>query len=361
MSLNRVAELAREPRAGTICVQLSEIADLVGGTLVGKENPWITGVAGVEDAKVGDLTFLARRRYRAALAKSVASAVLVNRSEPVDRPAIRVDDPALAFLHVTRLFAAGLRLGVTPGVHPSAVVHESVQLGRGVFIGAQVVLEAGVRVGDQTVIMPGTVILHEVHIGERCVVQPNVTIYDHVQIGNRVMIHAGAVLGSDGFGYVPDGRELQKVPHIGNVVIEDDVEIGANSCIDRATTGTTRIGRGTKIDNLVQVAHNVRIGHSTVICAQTGISGSTQVGNWVRLGGQVGIVGHISVGDGASVGAQSGVTKSLQPGTSVIGYMAQERRHELRKRAALERLPELLATVRELRRRVAELEARESS
>ena len=360
MHLNRVAELPRQARDGSLHIRLSEIAELVGGTLVG-EDTWIHGVAGIRDASSGDLTFLSKRRYRSALAKSGAAAVLVGRHEPVDRPAVRVDDPALAFMLVARFVAAELAPEHPVGVHATAAVHESVRLGRDVCIGACVVLEAGVQIGDGTIIHAGAVIQRDASLGEQCVVYPNVTIYDRVQIGARVIIHAGAVLGSDGFGFIRDGNVLHKVPHIGQVVVEDDVEIGANTCIDRATTGKTRIRRGTKIDNLVQIAHNVQLGEGGVICAQTGISGSTEIGSRVRLGGQVGIAGHVTIGDDVSVAGQSGVTKSLPDGITANGNPAHEHRDELRREAAVNRLPELFAVIRDLRRRVAELEARDKT
>ncbi|MFQ5599519.1 MAG: UDP-3-O-(3-hydroxymyristoyl)glucosamine N-acyltransferase [Candidatus Krumholzibacteriia bacterium] len=359
MSLNKIAELAREPREEPVCLRLSEIADMVGGELVGTQNPWITGVSGIREAEEGDLTFLSKGRYRAALKHSRATAVLVGHSEKVERPALRVDDPAVAFMIVVRRFAAAVRLTHPPTIHPTAILEDSVRLGRDVSIGAHVVIEGHVEIADRTTILPGTVILRNSRIGSECMIYPNVTIRESTEIGDRVILHAGAVIGSDGFGFVSDGAAVHKVPHIGRVVLEDDVEVGANTCIDRATTGTTRVRRGTKIDNLVQIAHNVKIGEYSILCGQAGISGSTEIGNRVKIAGQAGTVGHIEIGDGATIGAKSGVSKSIPSGTTVSGFPAQHHARELRERAAVSRLPRFLQVVRELRRRVEELERKQ--
>ncbi len=361
MSVNKTVALTRKPRVEPVCLRLSEIATLVGGDPAGSDDPLVSGVAGIEDAGPGDLTFLAHGRYRKKLRDTRASAVLVRRDEPVDIPAVRVDDPALAFTIVLRKFADAGKPLCARAIHPTAVIDDSVRLGVDVAIGANVVLEEGVEVGDRSTILPGTVILRDARVGADCLIYPNVTIREDVRLGDRVIVHPGAVLGGDGFGYVPNGRLLHKIPHVGTVEIGDDVEIGANACIDRATTGVTRIGRGTKIDNLVQIAHNVKIGESSVLCAQVGVSGSTEIGNGVTLAGQVGLVGHIRIGDQVMVGAQSGVSKSIAPKHKVSGYPATEHATELRQRAALSRLPGMLETVRDLRRRLDALEAQGDS
>jgi UDP-3-O-[3-hydroxymyristoyl] glucosamine N-acyltransferase len=280
----------------------------------------------------------------------------VNRDERVAIPAVRVDDPALAFTIVLRYFAEDMKPLCARAIHPTAVVDDSVRLGTDVAIGANVVVEDGVEIGDRSTILPGTVILRDSVLGSDCFIYANVTIRESVRLGDRVIVHPGAVLGSDGFGYVQNGAILHKVPHIGTVEIGDDVEIGANACIDRATTGVTQIGRGTKIDNLVQIAHNVKVGESSVLCAQVGVSGSTEIGSGVTLAGQVGLVGHIRIGDQAVVGAQSGVSKSVPAGRMVSGYPARKHSDELRRQAALSRLPGLMETVRELRRRLDAIE-----
>ena len=346
----------RPARASALRLRLSEVATLVRGQLVGDDDPWITGLAGIQDAGEGDLTFLAQRRYRAALAESRAAAVLVDRRQNVDRPAVRVEDPAVAFNQVLRRFSEATRRVFARGVHPTAVVDANARLGADVALGPHVVVESGAEIGDRCTVLAGSVIGKDVRLGDDCIVYPNVTVYEATEIGARVILHAGSVIGSDGFGYVPEEDHLAKVPHLGSVVIEDDVEIGANTCIDRATTGVTRIGRGTKIDNLVQVAHNVRIGASSVLCAQVGVSGSAQIGNGVKIGGQAGIIGHIQIGDGVVVGAQSGVIGALSPGCTVSGYPARPHVQELRQRVWLTRLPELLQAVRDLRARLARVE-----
>ncbi|HZM15276.1 MAG TPA: UDP-3-O-(3-hydroxymyristoyl)glucosamine N-acyltransferase [Candidatus Krumholzibacteria bacterium] len=356
MSANKFVALARPAPALSVRLRLSEVAALVHGQLVGDEDPWITGLAGIHDAVEGDLTFLAQRRYRAALKHSRAAAVLVTPQESVDRPAVRVGDPALAFSLVLRRFSEATALSIPRGIHPTAVIDPSVRLGDEVAIGAHVVLESGVEIGDRATLLPGTVLRRDSRLGADCFIHPNVTIYPSTRIGDRVIVQAGAVIGSDGFGYVREHDTLHKVPHLGHVVIEDDVEIGANACIDRATTGTTTIGRGTKIDNLVQIAHNVKIGRTSVLCAQVGISGSTEIGAGVKLAGQAGVVGHIHIGDGAVIGAQSGVIGSVPAATTVSGYPARPHLKELRQRAVMARLPELLDTIRALEKRLEALE-----
>ena len=356
MSSHKTVALASQPRVEPLCLRLSQIATLVGGTLVGDADPILSGVAGIHEANAGDLTFLANPRYRAALHHSRASAVLVHLQEPVDRPAVRVADPALAFTRVLQHFAAAARVEVPRGIHPTAVVDDDVHLGRDISIGACVVIEAGVEIGDRTTILPGVVIYRNTRIGSDCTLHARVTLREGTVLGNRVVVHAGAVIGSDGFGFVNGGRELQRVPHIGHVELEDDVEVGANTCIDRSTTGCTRIGRGTKIDNLVQLAHNVKVGAGTVVCAQVGVSGSTEIGSRCKLGGQAGLVGHIRLGDDVFVAAQSGIAKSVPAGDRLSGTPARAHAVALRQQAALARLPGLLATVQELRRRLDRLE-----
>jgi len=357
MSLNKVSPLARPARPEPVCLRLSEIADMVGGTLTNGADPLITGVSGIREAAPGDLTFLASRRYRRDLAGSRASAVLIDEQEESPLPGIRTKNPALAFMLVVRHFAEARQRQYEIGIHPTAVVDSAAHLGRNVSIGAHVVIEAGVEVGDGTVILPGSVILQDCRLGNDCFVHPNVTFYERTEIGDRVIVHSGAVLGSDGFGYVKDGGLIHKVPHLGRVVVEDDVEIGANACIDRATTGTTRIGRNTKIDNLVQVGHNVKVGAGGMLCAQVGLSGSAEVGDRVTLAGQVGVVGHVRIGDDATIGAQGGVSKSVPNGEVWSDSPALPHKEALKKQAAAVRLPEVIEELRQLRKRLAQLEA----
>ena len=358
MRSQKTVALASQPRVEPLHLRLSQVAALVGGTLDGDADPIVSGVAGIHEADAGDLTFLANPRYRAALHRSRASAVLVHPQEPVDRPAVRVADPALAFTLVLQHFAAAARVEAPRGIHPTAVVDEDVHLGRDVSIGAHVVIEAGVEVGDRTTILPGVVVYRNSRIGSDCTLHARVTLREGTVLGNRVVVHAGAVIGSDGFGFVNGSSDLKRVPHIGTVELEDDVEVGANTCIDRATIGCTRIGRGTKIDNLVQIAHNVKVGAGTVVCAQVGVSGSTEIGSRCKVGGQVGLTGHIQVGDDVVIAAQAGVAKPVPAGSRVSGYPARSHTVALRQLAALARLPGVLDTLHELHRRLERLEGR---
>jgi UDP-3-O-[3-hydroxymyristoyl] glucosamine N-acyltransferase len=353
---------ARETRAGaSTCLLLTDVARLVGGEVVGGANPVITGVAGIREARAGDLTFLAARRYQPYMQSTRASAVLVGRADQVERPAVRVENPALAFMKVLRHFSEAIKLTFPRTIHPTAVIDDSAQIGTDVSIGAHVVIEGDVVIGDRTTVLPGTCVMRHSRLGADCLVYPNVVLREYTEIGDRVILHAGVVLGSDGFGFLTEGTTHLKVPQIGRVVIEDDVEIGSNSCVDRATTGVTRIRRGTKIDNLVQVAHNVEIGEDSLVCAQVGISGSTQIGNRVKLAGQSGLAGHIRVGDGAVVGAQAGVTKTVAPDACVSGYPSRDHSQAMRQYASLARLPEMLDVVRQLEQRIAALEAQLAS
>jgi UDP-3-O-[3-hydroxymyristoyl] glucosamine N-acyltransferase len=337
-------------------VKLDELARHLHGRLQGDGELLIRGVAGIKEAGPGQLTFLADRKLEDWLERTQASAVILTDAYRFERlPSIRVSDPRAAFIAALRVFGDGRRL-IPTGVHPSALIGAGTELGRDVAIGPHVVIGTGCRIGDGTTILPGVVIGDDVRLGRDCLIYPHVVIREETEIADRVILHAGAVIADDGFGFLTrDGRHA-KVPQIGHVVIEDDVEIGANSCVDRATTGVTRIGRGTRIDNLVQVAHNVEIGADSILCAQVGIAGSTVVGDRVTLAGQAGVVGHIRIGEGAIVGAQGGVTKSIEPGAQVSGYPATPHALAQRMYAALRRLPELVREVRRVKQRLDALE-----
>jgi len=337
-------------------MKLFEIAEAIGGELVGDGTVIIQGIGDIERAREGELSFIADRRYLKFLDTTRASAVIVPQQvQRASKPIIRVKDPYLSFIHVLKLFYPP-KSPLEPGIHPTAVISETTSLGEEVAIGAHVVIGERCRLGRGVKIFPGTFIGDDVQIGEGSVIYPNVSIMEGTVIGNNVIIHAGTVIGSDGFGFVKrDGKHL-KIPQVGRVVIEDDVEVGANCTIDRATLGETRIKRGTKLDNLIQVAHNVEIGEDTVIAAQVGISGSTRIGRGVTVAGQVGFVDHIEIGDNTVFGAQAGVTKSVPPNTVVSGYPAKPHQQAKREEAALRRLPELIKRVRELERKVKRLE-----
>ncbi|HID94478.1 MAG TPA: UDP-3-O-(3-hydroxymyristoyl)glucosamine N-acyltransferase [Candidatus Latescibacteria bacterium] len=338
-------------------VTLAELARIIGGCLCGEEDTLITGVAPIEEAVKGDITFITGRRYQRLLKSTKASAVILPKGmeEIAPVPAITVQNPQFAFLKAFKHFYPQ-RCDFAAGIHPTALIGENTELGEGVSIGPNVVIGERVKVGPEVVICANVVIGDDCQIGGSTFIYPNVTIREETHIGTNVIIHPGAVIGSDGFGFVQEKGRYYKIPQIGRVVIEDDVEIGANTTIDRGTMGVTRIGRGTKIDNLVQIAHNVTVGEDTVIAGQAGISGSTHIGKGVKIGGQAGFVDHIQVGDGASIGAQAGVTKSIPPGLAVSGYPA--RSHILAKRieASESRLPEILKLLREQDKRIAELE-----
>ena len=339
-------------------MHISEIARLVSGTIVGAADIEISNVAPIESAGPNDLTFLANPKYAKFLKETKASAVLVPKGE-WDSPAalIVVEDPYFAFTQVLQKIFP-LALDQPLGIHPTAVLGENVTIGEDVSIGAFVVIENNARIGDGTTIFPFTFVGRNSQIGEKCTIYPNVSIRDRIQIGNRVIIHSGTVIGSDGFGFAFRNGIYHKIPQIGIVIIEDDVEIGANCAIDRAALDKTRISKGTKLDNLIQIAHNVNIGEDTVIAGQSGISGSTKIGNHVVIAGQVGFVGHITVGNGSMFGAQAGVTKSVPENVVYSGYPAREHRKQLKIEAGIQKLPELLKRIRVLEKRLELLESK---
>ncbi len=336
---------------------LADIAERTGGRLFGDARCEITGVAGIRDAGPGDITFVANPRYVRDLATTSASAVIVSEAiaVPEGRSGLVHEDPSLAFAQVVEmLFPPPAR--PEPGVHPGSLVDPGASLGTDVSIGPFVVVEAGARIGDRTVLAPLVYVGTEATIGADCLLYPHVSVRERCVLGDRVIVHCGAVIGSDGYGYVQIGRRHEKVPQVGTVEIGDDVEIGANVCVDRARFDTTLIKRGTKIDNLVQVAHNVQIGEDTLVIAQVGISGSTEIGDNVILAGQSGLAGHIRVGDGAIVTGRAGVTKSVPPGQTVAGMPARPYAEYVRGKAALATMTEWTRKVRALEQRVAELE-----
>lgn len=336
---------------------VSQLADLVGGTLRGDGSASIAGVAEVSEAGPNEAAWVSRSKYEAAIQGSRAGVVLV----PSDFPATPM--PAILCEHIDRGVAA--LLGVfarpitqpEPGVHPTAMVHSSARIGESPAIGPHVVVDAEVVVGARCVIHAGVFIGRRSVIGDECEIWPNVVIRDGCTLGRRVIIHPNAVIGADGFGYYFDEDRHNKVPHGGGVRIEDDVEIGACSCVDRAKFGDTIIGRGTKIDNLVQIAHNCRIGENCVIAGQTGFAGSVRTGDGCVFGARSGVLDNIAIGRGVTVAGISVATKDVADGLTVLGYPAQDIRAELRERAALRRLPELLDRIKGLIKRVERLEA----
>ncbi len=323
-----------------------------GGELVGDPKLKITGAASLAEATSGEISFFANRKYVSLLRKTRASAVFVPADflEPLAAAQVRVSNPTKAFEQVVLKFAPK-RITFAPGIHPSAIVGSSVRLGERVSIQPNAVIEDGSQIGDDTIIGAGSYIGHETTIGSACLIYPLVTIRERSRIGSRVIIHSGAVIGADGFGFEMVDGQQQKIQQLGIVQIDDDVEIGANTTVDRARFGRTWIQQGVKIDNLVQIAHNVIIGKNSVIVAQTGISGSTRVGERVTMAGQVGIVGHVEIADGSIIAAQSGVSKNV-PGGVWFGYPAGPIDEVKQQIAWIRSLGKLFARVKELEKKL---------
>lgn len=340
---------------------LSELAGMVKGVILrGAPETEITGLNSITEAQPGDVTFLGNDRYLGALGGTRASAVLVARkfAIPAEGPAfIGVENPTLAFSAVVRHFVEAAAVAA-PGVHPAAAVSPDAVLDpKKVHVGPCAVIEEGAHVGDGSVIHAGAYVGRGARLGAGCVLHPNSTVRERCVLGARVIIHAGAVIGSDGFGYeFTQGRHV-KVEQVGIVQLDDDVEIGSCTTIDRARFGRTRIGEGTKVDNLVQIAHNVVIGKHCVIVSQVGISGSTHLGDRVTLAGQVGIAGHLEIASGVTLLAKSGVTKSITKPGAYTGYPARPLIEGRKLLALPAKIPDMLARLRELEKRIAELEA----
>ena len=335
---------------------LKEISTLIKGELEGDSSVVIKGVSSLKDAKEGDITFLGNPKYEFLLDSSKASAIIAAKDmrKRISKPVIRVENPSLAFSKVISLMFPQEK-NFVEGVHPTAVIGHDVVLGKGVSLGPCVVVEDKAQIKDNTIICAGSFIGYGTVIASDTLIYPNVTVRERSVIGSRVIIHSGTVIGSDGFGFEEVNGLHHKIPQVGVVVIEDDVEIGACVTIDRARFGKTLIGRGTKIDNLVQVAHNVVVGENSIIVAQAGISGSSVLGKNVILAGQSGIVGHIELGDNVIVGAQAGVTKSVPKNTFVVGSPARPHKESKKIFAGWTKLPELLKEVAELKERVDRL------
>lgn len=338
---------------------VGSIAKAIGGSVEGDAGTPIFGVAGLREAETGELSFLANPKYAPAVAATHASAVIVGAGfqGPCNCALIRVDNPDKGFTQAVMLLAPP-PVEPVAGVHPTAVVAPDAKIGAGASVGPQCVIEPGVIIGARCVIGAGCYIGYGCRVGDDCRFHPHVSLREHVKVGSRCIIHNGAVVGSDGFGYYKQGEAWVKIPQVGVVEIGDDVEIGANTTIDRARFGRTVIGNGVKLDNLVQIAHNVRVGENTAMAAQTGISGSTVIGRRVQMGGQSGATGHISIGDDAVVLGGSGVTKNVPAGAKVIGFPAAQHDKAARLHAHVARLPELKARVAGLESRIQDLEKR---
>jgi len=335
---------------------LQELAERLQGKVLGDGAVTIHGIAGLEEARAGDITFLANPRYRPLVSQTQASALIASREEPsFGGPILQVQDPYLAFAMLLEAFYPPPEHA--PGVHTTAVIHPDARMGEGVCIEPSAVIASGALLGDRVWIGACAVVGEGSQIGNDTRIHSNVTIYPGTQIGERVIIHAGAVIGSDGFGYARKDGLPYKVPQVGRVVIEDDCEIGANTSIDRGTLGDTRIGRGTKVDNLVQIGHNVSIGPYSILVAQVGVSGSARIGKGAVLAGQSGVAGHIQIGDGVTVAGKSGVTKSVPAGETVGGFMAFPIREWRKAEAIYRHLPDLHEACKWLAKRLDALEA----
>ncbi len=337
----------------------SQIALLINGKVEGNPDAAVDSFGKIEEAIEGQLTFFSNPKYEEYIYSTKASIVLINEAfklrQPVTPTLIWVPDAYSAFATLLTKYQEIVQQQLTGIQQPSHIAKTAVY-GENVFIGAFAYIGENVKIGSNTKIFPNTFIGDNVIIGDNCLIDPGVKIYHDCKIGNHVNILAGAVIGSDGFGFAPqpDGT-FKKIPQLGNVIIEDKVDIGANTTIDRATVGSTIIKSGAKLDNLIQVGHNAEVGSNTVIAAQAGVSGSTKIGKNVMIGGQAGLVGHIQLGDGAKVNAQSGVSKSIEPGKAVTGSPAYDFTAALRSQAIARNLPEMEKRIKELEALVKQL------
>ncbi|UCH36516.1 MAG: UDP-3-O-(3-hydroxymyristoyl)glucosamine N-acyltransferase [Armatimonadota bacterium] len=337
---------------------LKQIADELGGEAVGPAELLIAGAAGYEGAGETDLTFADNPRLLKVAEQSRAAALIVSREVASSvKPIIRTDNPRLAFAQALELFWPRQR--PEPGIHPTAVVGAGVEIGADTYVGPCAVVGDGARLGRDVELHAVCSLGRNTEVGDGTIIHPHVTVYHDVRIGKRCIIHSGCVIGGDGFGFVRNGEGAHiKVPQVGTVIIEDDVEIGSNCAVDRATTDATVIGRGTKMDNLVQIGHNVKIGRNCIIVGQVGLSGSVEIGDGAVLAGQVGVADHITIGKGATVCAQAGVIGDIPEGAVVSGYPARPHKEQMKAEAALRRLPAALSELRALRRQLEALQER---
>ena len=337
-----------------------QIASFVGGEVEGNPNASVTTFAKIEEGVPGALSFLANPQYEQYIYNTKSSVVLVNKDfqlkSTVETTLVRVDNAYESVAKLLTLYESMKQK--KPGVSDKAYISPTAKIGEDCYVAPFAYIGDNVVVGNGTTVHPNAVICDNASVGEDCIIYPNVTIYHDCKIGNRVILHAGAVIGADGFGFAPTANGYDKIPQIGIVTIEDDVEIGANTCVDRSTMGTTIVRKGVKLDNLVQIAHNVDVGSHTVMSAQVGVAGSCKIGEWCLLGGQVGVAGHITVGDRTYAGAQSGIPggRMIKNGNcTVMGYPAIEQKNFARSAAVYKNLPELAAQINELKREIEEL------
>lgn len=334
-----------------------QIAQFVQGVIEGEENATVNTFAKIEDGKPGAISFLSNPKYTHYIYDTESSIVLVDKSVELEKPTkatlIKVDNAYECVAKLLQLYES-MKPKKT-GIDSLAFISPSAKIGENVYIGAFAYIGDNVVIGDGCQIYPNVVICENAKVGNDCLFYPNVTIYHDCHVGNRVTLHAGSVVGSDGFGFAPSENGYDKIPQIGIVTIEDDVEIGANTCIDRSTMGSTYVRKGVKLDNLVQIAHNTDIGANTVMSAQVGIAGSTKVGQWCMFGGQVGIAGHITIGNKVFLGAQSGVPSSLKDNQTLIGTPPMEKLPYFKSQAIFQKLPDLYKQIQKLQKEVDEL------
>ncbi|MCR4765310.1 MAG: UDP-3-O-(3-hydroxymyristoyl)glucosamine N-acyltransferase [Bacteroidaceae bacterium] len=334
-----------------------QIATFVQGEIVGDANATVNTFAKIEEGKPGCITFLANPKYAHYIYDTEASIVLVNRDfvpeKPIKATLIKVDNAYETLAKLMMLYEQSKTQD--KGIASTAVIAESAQVGKDVFIGAYVVIDEGAVIGDNTSIYPHTYVGKNVRIGDSSIIYSGVNIYHDCQIGNHVILHSGVVIGADGFGFAPTPEGYNKIPQIGNVIIEDNVEIGANTCVDRATMGSTIIHKGVKLDNLIQVAHNVVVGANTVMAAQVGIAGSAKLGEWCVIAGQVGISGHLNIGNHVTLGPKTGILSSIQDGKTLIGSLPAEGKAWFRQQALVKKLPDMYRELNALRKELDEL------
>lgn len=334
-----------------------QIADFIGGNVDGNENASVHTFAKIEEGVPGAISFLSNPKYTHYIYDTKSTIVLINKDVELEKPVqstlIRVDDAYECIAKLLQLYES-MKPRKT-GIDSLAFVSSNAKIGKDCYIGAFAYIGDNAVISDDCVIYPHTYIGDNVKLGEKCHIFPNVAIYHDCKLGNNVTVHAGSVIGADGFGFAPNADGYDKIPQIGIVTIEDNVEIGANTCIDRSTMGTTMIHKGVKIDNLVQVAHNVEIGENTVMSAQVGVAGSTKIGAWCMFGGQVGLAGHISIGDKTFLGAQSGVPGNIKGNTTLIGTPPMEPKAYFKSQAIFRKLPEMYRQIAELQKQIEEL------
>lgn len=337
-----------------------QIAGYINGEIVGNPEASVNTFAKIEEGKPGAISFLANPKYEHYLYSTESSIVLVNKdfepSQPVHATLIKTENAYESIARLLTLYES--MQSRKTGISDKAFISPSAKIGENCYIAPFAFIGDNVTIGNDTCIYPNAVICDGASVGSNCTIYPNVTIYHDCQIGNRVVLHAGSVIGADGFGFAPTPDGYEKIPQIGIVVIEDDVEIGANTCVDRSTMGATRVRKGVKLDNLVQIAHNVEVGKNTVMSAQVGVAGSSHIGEWCMFGGQVGIAGHIKIGDHTNCGAQSGVPGNVAGNCTLMGYPAIDHKNFARSSVVYKKLPEMYRQINEMQKELEELKAK---